>query len=272
VTNARPRRLVLIGHPVAHSLSPLFQNAALRAAGHSLTYEALDVQADILPDVMQRLVSEQAAGNVTIPHKEAVWKMCTHRTPLADRAQAVNTFWVEHNDLFGDNTDVGGFDHLVRSVLGDIPARAKIALIGAGGSAAAVLTAIEQWQGASVAVVGRTSDRAAQLVARFSDVARNEMMLDRALGDATLVVNATPIGLDGAAHPVDLELVPSTATIVDLVYRPGGTSWVRHARTLGIRATDGLPMLIEQGALAFERWLGFAPDRTVMWEAVSHLL
>src|SRR6185437_9274147 len=140
--------LVLLGHPVRQSVSPIFQNAALRAAGLALTYEALDVEPGALGDRVRALVARRAAGNVTIPHKLAVAGMCETLTPLAQRAGAVNTFWVEQGALAGDNTDVGGFDELARRVLGSIPLGARVALLGAGGAAAAVLTAVERWPGA----------------------------------------------------------------------------------------------------------------------------
>jgi shikimate dehydrogenase len=271
VTVERPRRLVLVGHPVAHSLSPRFQNAALRAAGIPLVYKALDVPTEQLSATMSLLTEDRAAGNVTIPHKEAAWSLCDVRSDVADRARAVNTFWIEDGRLAGDNTDVGGFDHLVRALLGTIPAHAKIALLGAGGAAAGVLTAVEQWSAPTVSVYTRSLKRAEQLASRFSDVARNETMLEKAVEDATLVINATPIGLHDDDHPIDLAMLPPTAAIIDLVYKPGETHWVRSARGKGFRASDGLPMLVEQGALAFERWFGQAPVRRVMWEAVASL-
>jgi hypothetical protein len=137
-------RLVLLGHPVAHSLSPRFQNAALTAAGIPLRYEALDTPPDTLASVLDALISERAAGNVTIPHKEAVHARCDLRTPMAERVGAVNTFWCTLDGrLCGDNTDVSGFAAAARALLGDAaPTGLAIALVGAGGSAAAVLVPV----------------------------------------------------------------------------------------------------------------------------------
>jgi hypothetical protein len=104
-----PGRLVLLGHPVRHSLSPRFQNAALRAAGIPLAYEALDVHPDALGNVLIQLRSENAAGNVTVPHKAAVAAACDRQTGTAIRTGAVNTFWCDGTRLVGDNTDVAGF-------------------------------------------------------------------------------------------------------------------------------------------------------------------
>jgi shikimate dehydrogenase len=276
---------VLLGHPVAHSLSPTFQNAALRHAGVPLAYEALDVPPSALADVLRGLVRQRGAGNVTIPHKEEVARRCDRLTDIATRAGAVNTFWTGGDGaLVGDNTDVGGVDALARLALGRAPANLRIALLGAGGSAAAVLAAAERWPGCYVGVWGRTSDRAAALVERFPGFTHAVATVDNAVRDADLVINATPVGLHDDAVPVDVAALRKAATVMDLVYRRDSlaevrpdvtpalrraeTPWVRRARARGLRAVDGLAMLVEQGALAFERWLGTVPDRDVMWAAV----
>ena len=264
---SRPSRLVLLGHPVGHSLSPRIQNAALRSAGIPLEYVALDVAPAALPAVLDDIVATGTAGNVTIPHKEAVAGRAS-LTSIARRVGAVNTFWVEGGELHGHNTDVHGFDACVRALLGG-PPRGIVAVLGAGGAAAAVLAAVEGWHAASALVHGRTPSRAEMLCARFPRIARPAASVEEALVGATLVVNATPIGLHGDEHPAPLERIPRDAAVVDLVYRVGGTSWSRAAIQRGHRACDGLPMLIEQGAAAFEQWFGIPADRTAMWKAVG---
>jgi shikimate dehydrogenase len=265
---ARPDRLVLLGHPVAHSISPRFQNAALRAAGIPLRYEAVDVAPEQLDEVLADLARQNAAGNVTIPHKEAVAARCARLSDVAARCGAVNTFWHERGALVGDNTDVGGLDMVVRALLGSSSSGVRIALIGAGGSAAALLCAAEGWPTARVRVYNRHMPRAEQLVARFPLIASVATSLEDALHGATLVVNATPIGMRDDEHPVPVAALPSGAAVFDLVYRAHETAWVRAAREAGHRAADGEGMLVEQGALAFERWFGVPPDRNAMWKAM----
>ncbi|HVE79101.1 MAG TPA: hypothetical protein VNA89_09585 [Gemmatimonadaceae bacterium] len=263
----RPGRLVLLGHPVAHSLSPTFQNAALRSAGIPLVYEAIDVPAPALAATLSSLAAADGAGNVTIPHKEAAARGCARLTPVARAAGAVNTFWTEDGVLAGDNTDVGGFAAAARRVLGRPPAHLRVALLGAGGGAAAVLAAAARWPGTTVAVYARRPDRARALAARF---AAASPAADRAtaLTGAGLVVNATPLGMSGEDMPAPIEELPAGAAVLDLVYRRGETAWVRAARAAGHPAADGLTMLIEQGALAFQRWFELEPDREAMWAAV----
>jgi shikimate dehydrogenase len=245
------------------------QNAALRAAGISLTYESEDVLPVDLERVLVRLASEGAGGNVTVPHKERVARFCARVSAVAERAGAVNTFWIEDGALVGDNTDVAGFHTAVAHLCGGVPTHARVAVLGAGGAAAAVLTAIAAWPGCTARVWNRTPARAEALVARFPEVAVPAPTLADALAHTVLVVNATAIGMSGDDEPVDPTRIPPRADVIDLVYRPGETAWVRAARVRGHRACDGLAMLVEQGALAFERWFGRPADRRAMWSAVA---
>ena len=265
-----PGRLVLIGHPVAHSLSPALQNAALRYMGFPIVYEAVDVAPHALDDVVRRLIATRAAGNVTIPHKEGVAGLCARLDAVAERVNAVNTFRVaEDGALEGTNTDVGGFDALAREA-GALRAGARVAVLGAGGSAGAVLAALERWSGATVVLFNRTSTRAAALASRFSIVEDVASTPADAVRDATVVVNATSLGLKGDdPFPAGIEDLREGAVVLDLVYRPGETAWVKAARARGHAALDGFCMLLEQGALAFEWWFGIGAPRDVMREALA---
>ena len=265
--NATPGRLVLLGHPVAHSLSPRFQNAALHAAGMSLRYEAVDVAPEELDAMLGALASVNAAGNATIPHKERLFAACARCTTVAERARAVNTFWHEDGVLVGDNTDVGGIRASAAELLGGEPRGIVVGVLGAGGAAAGVLTAVESWTGCRAIVHNRTPERARALCARFPSVAECGDVA-RIAREAHLVVNATSVGLTDDHLPMSLDSLRTSTAVFDLVYRPGETAFVRGARARGHRAVDGLPMLVEQGALAFECWFGVAPDRAAMWAAV----
>jgi shikimate dehydrogenase len=270
--HALPGRLVLLGHPVAHSRSPAFQNAALRALGIPLSYEAWDVVPADLPDVLALLRSVRGAGNVTIPHKEAVHRSCDRVSDIAQRAGAVNTFWVEEDGaLVGDNTDVAGLEATARALA--VPeVGATVACLGAGGSAAAVCAMVERWPGARVALWARSPERAALLAHRFPGAVQLAPSAEAALSGAGLVVNATPIGMRDEALPVPVAALARDACVMDLVYRPGETRWVREARAAGHRACDGRVMLLQQGAAAFERWLHRSPPIEVMRDALAQAL
>lgn len=263
-----PGRLVLLGHPVSHSLSPAFQNAALRAAKIPLEYEALDVEPSELRSVLRELREAKAAGNITIPHKTAVHASCDKVTDIAARVGAVNTFWFESGNLQCDNTDVGGFDTAAKALLGGEPSGGRVVLLGGGGAAAAVLAAVERWPHARISIISRNPDKARKLARRFRDVASVETSLGKVFPGATLIVNATPIGQHDDEQPVDISMIDATTAVFDLVYRKGGTPWVKSARKKGCPAADGLPMLLEQGALSFQRWFGIEPDREAMRQAL----
>lgn len=263
-----PGRLVLLGNPVSHSLSPTFQNAALRAARIPLVYEALGVKESELRTLLRDLKKVSAAGNVTSPHKVAVYDRCDELTDLATRVGAVNIFWFKSGRLHGDNTDVGGFNVAARALLGGEPSAARVVVLGAGGAAAAILAAIESWTDATVSIVARNATRANALALRFPDVARVETSVKRAVAGATLVVNATPIGQREGEQPLDVSVISKSTAVMDLVYQRGDTAWIRAARARGNRAADGLTMLLEQGALSFQRWFGIEPDREAMRQSL----
>jgi shikimate dehydrogenase len=265
----RPGRLVLLGHPVAHSLSPRFQNAALAAANIQLRYDALDVDPAAFDETIAALRSQRAAGNVTVPFKERMRAVCDVLTPLAERVGAVNVFWMDDRGrLVGDNSDVAGFDAAVVGLLGDRPRDVSVGVLGAGGAAAAVLAAVEMWPGSFAHVFNRTPERARLLCERFSSFAQPVDDVG-AIAGAQLIVNATSIGLRDDSYPLDPALIAPGSAVIDLVYRPGESAWTRAVRSRGHRACDGLHMLIEQGAVAFERWFGIPADRTAMWASVN---
>lgn len=265
----RPTRLVILGAPVAHSLSPAMQGAALAAAGIPLTYEALHVEPPKLPRTLGELAVAGAAGNITIPHKEAAAALCDEVTPVARRVGAVNTFWSDGGRLIGDNTDVGGFDALARRTLGEQPRDVTVAVLGAGGAAAAVLVAAAAWPGSSIRLHARGVARARELARRLGVGVVSETLAG-AVDGADIVVNATPLGLhEDDDLPAPLAMLPRHAVLLDLAYRRDGTPWVRAARADDRRAADGLGMLVEQGALAFARWFGVEPDREAMWRALG---
>lgn len=265
-----PGRLVLIGRPVAHSLSSLFQNAALRHAGLPIVYEALDVAAGDLAATLAALRVVRGAGNVTIPHKGVMAAACDRLTPVAERTGAVNTFWHDGDVLVGDNTDVEGFQALVDS-LGLARQPQRVGLLGAGGGAAAVCEAVGAWEGARVRVWSRSESRANGLASRYGSLVEVAETPRDAASGADLLVNATPVGLADDAVPLAIDQIPRDAAVTDLVYRPGESSFVREARARGHVAADGLVMLLEQGAEAFRRWFGIEPNRDVMWRAVRQV-
>lgn len=272
-----PTRLVLLGHPVSHSLSPIFQNAALKSAGISASYDALDVAPAALDGVLRDLARAGVAGNITIPHKEAVAEACFKRTDLAQRVGAVNTFWHEKGKLIGDNTDVAGARVAIAALINAPPAGGeqrdtksplRVTILGAGGAAAALLVALESFAPVAITVWARTRDRARAIAARVNIKVTIANDVNSAVADADLVINSTPIGLTGTDLPVAIAALKQSARILDLIPRAAETEWLRACRAQGHVCEDGMRMLIEQGAASFERWFHIVPDRASMWRSL----
>jgi shikimate dehydrogenase len=270
----RPSRLVILGHPVNHALSPVFQGAALRAAGLATAYGRDDVGPNQLAGALARLAAEGAGGNITIPHKEAAAALIGRCTAVARRVGAVNTFWTEQGALVGHNTDVDGATATIEALRADARTDASdtpVVLLGAGGAAAATLVALQALGYVHITIVARNTVRAQALSARLSIPARIVSFdaVDHAVSEAALVINATPVGLRDDAFPVAVASLPVRCAVFDLVYRPGLTPWVAACREAGRRAEDGLRMLVEQGASAFETWFDVPAPRATMWQALN---
>ena len=270
---AGPRLIALLGDPVAHSLSPRFQNAAIRAAGLDAVYAPLRVDAVAFDGLLTGLVGAGAGGNVTLPHKSRAAGRLDVRTPAVERTGACNTFWVERGRLHGDNTDIEGFSAAARSLIG-APAGARALVLGAGGAARAAVWALLEARADSIHVLNRTPGRARSLRDALDPQGRRVVVpesresLRREGFD--LVVNATSLGLHEAdPPPLDLDLPARIGAVLDLTYRPGTTSWVQAARAAGVPAADGREMLIRQGAASFRRWFGTEPELAVMRAALE---
>jgi shikimate dehydrogenase len=186
----------------------------------------------------------------------------------------VNTFWTEQGALVGHNTDVEGAAATIRALRATdaVDARdTQVVLIGAGGSAAATLVALHDLGYRHITIVARNTARAQALSARLSIPAHITSMeaVEVAVGAAALVINATPVGLRDDVFPVAVSALPARCAAFDLVYRPGLTPWIAACRGAGLRAEDGLRMLVEQGAAAFETWFDAPAPRAAMWQALN---
>jgi len=273
VARTPPSALVILGQPVAHSLSPVFQSAALQHLKLDVPYDRQHVSLEELDAALELCRAANCGGNVTMPHKRAVFERAVHCTPVAARTGAVNTFWWEDGHLIGHNTDVDGIAATVGALCPDEIA-GDVVVLGAGGSAAAVLVALESARrqpNHGTVVLARSPERAEALLHQVRVDAR--VVSDVAQLDwsrVALVINATPAGMHPTdSPPMDITpLAPQTA-VFDLVYQREGTRWVNAAKARGLTAEDGLRMLVEQGASAFEAWFAVEAPRAAMWSALG---
>jgi shikimate dehydrogenase len=266
-------RVGVIGDPVAHSISPAMQQPALDAMGIAAIYQAWHTTAAELPGRIQSLRDPGVLGaNVTVPHKQAVIPLLDEITPAAGRAGAVNTIVPTGVGLVGHNTDIAGFARSLQMAGADLD-RASALVLGAGGAARGVVLALEQLGFTRIAIANRNPDKAQQLADDLHGLSLEVLplegpRLESALGEASLLVNATALGWRRGEFPIPLELLArlrSGALVADLTYRD--TDLLEAARALGLQTLDGLPMLVYQGAEALALWTGRPAPVEIMMEA-----
>ena len=272
------RLAAVIGSPVRHSLSPVLHNAAFAAAGLDWVYVALEVTEGRVPEALAGMRALGIGGlSVTMPHKEAVAAACDRLSDDAAALGAVNCVVNADGELVGHNTDGAGFVAALAADPGFDPVGQRCVVLGAGGAARAVAVALARAGAAEVAVVNRTAERAEQAVALLAGVGRVVAPdgVAETVAAAGLVVNATSVGM-GESAPADLPVEPAPLhegqVVVDIVYRPLETPFLREARRRGVTAVNGVPMLVHQAAVAFELWTGVPAPVAAMTASVAHLL
>ena len=271
--------LGIIGYPIGHSVSPVFQQAALDDLGIDAEYRAYEVSPADVGQFVDSLRSASVRGiNVTVPHKEAVMPFLDEIDEWAAEAGAVNTIVNRDGRLTGYNTDGYGFLRALRESGGFDPAGRTALILGAGGSARGVVQALLRAEVGSLAIANRTLTRAESLaeLARSRGIAAEAMALesgriDDAAGSAQLIVNCTSLGMtrgpDEAASPLGADRIPATALVYDLVYNPMLTPLLRAAEEAGAETLGGISMLVYQGAASFEIWLDRPAPVNAMMDA-----
>jgi len=279
----------LIGWPVAHSLSPVMQNAAFDALGLNWRYVPLPVPPDRLEAAVRGLAASGFRGvNVTVPHKQNAVPLIDTMASDAGRLGAVNTLVFDDRKrsgkavISGHNTDHRGFIASLRRG-GFDPGGKRAVVVGAGGGGRAVVFGLLEADSEEIVVLDSASERAQALVGDLcaqesrrlcTRPLTQEVLLESAHA-ADLFVNATPVGMwphtEDSIWPEELSF-PGDLTAFDLVYNPLETHLLRRAREAGARAMDGLGMLVAQGALSFELWTGETAPVKVMRAAGERAL
>jgi len=259
-------RACVIGHPIAHSRSPLIHGHWLARLGIAGAYEKKDVPPEAFPDFLTHLRANGYVGaNVTVPHKQVAHRLIERLDAAAEAVGAVNTVWYEGDVLCGGNSDVHGFmANLDQTAPGWDVANARAVVLGAGGAAHAAAFGLAT-RGISVAVVNRTEAHARDLAASLGRgiSAHGMAELPQLLDTADLLANCTSLGM---VHqpPLSIDLGPlkATAVVYDVVYVPLETALLEDAAARGHRVVDGLGMLLQQAGYGFRKWFGATPTVT----------
>jgi len=282
-----PIRLGVFGDPVAHSLSPDMQNAALRACKIDAQYARFHIRPNELKSALRFLRNLDFAGvNLTVPHKIAGFGQIDEADEFASRAGSVNTIRLRDKKLVGSNTDGEGFLRAIRAEFSVDVHDLRVIIIGAGGGTGRAIA----WQCAlenceRLVLVNRTLEKANAIreqlrpffmearvlgpAARLEAIAWEESAIRTQLADTDLIVNATPLGMNSSDPPaVPARLLAPHHMVFDCVYGPSKTALLRAAEQAGARSANGISMLLHQGALSFSIWFDREPPIDAMREAL----
>jgi shikimate dehydrogenase len=271
-------RYAVLGHPVAHSRSPWIHARFAEATGERIDYGRIECPLDGFEATLRGFIAGGARGcNVTVPFKFEAFALADRVSERARLAQAANVLHVEPDGLHADNTDGVGLLRDIEQHAGRPVAGARVLLVGAGGAGAGVLGPLLQAAPAELTVVNRTDERAQDLVLRHAALAQScGVRLHTASLHAPgqgfdVVINASASSLEGAASPVPAAVLGRDALAVDLMYGPKAQPFMDWARSHGAQPRDGLGMLVEQAAEAFERWRGVRPQTAPVLAALRAL-
>ncbi|MBX7149584.1 shikimate dehydrogenase [bacterium] len=266
----------IIGNPIKHSLSPIMHNAAFAAKKMPYLYMPFELQTEELVSFLsiKNLKQKNIVGlNVTIPHKEAVIPFMHTLSPTAKAIGAVNTIVVKGSKLHGHNTDAAGYMMSLKKEAGFNVKGKNVVVVGAGGSARAVIYGVLSGKCASLCIVNRTLEKAQQLAKEFGQLFPKvsieayglNLIPNPVFKNCDLLINTTSMGLNGTPMTVlPLELLKKKALVSDIVYTPLITPLLSAARRLKLKAHPGWGMLLYQGVLAFTLWTNKQPPVSPM--------
>lgn len=263
----------VIGHPIAHSKSPIIHSYWLEKNNIVGSYEAVEIHPDTLKDGITQLIENDYAGfNVTVPHKENILSLCDEVDEVAKKIGAVNTVVIKDKKLLGTNTDAFGFIQNIKQAQPDFVFKDKtVFILGAGGATRAVIYGLINEGVSKIILTNRTQERAEELRVMAPDKIEVVPWADKfkALKNIDLLVNTTSLGMAGKPTlEMDLSGLPKEALVTDIVYAPLMTDLLSNAQARGNKIVTGIGMLLHQARPAFEKWTGFMPDVTKELEEI----
>ncbi|BDU49564.1 shikimate dehydrogenase [Haliovirga abyssi] len=277
--DSKTKLISLLGYPVGHSKSPLMHNAELETLGVNAIYTAMEIEPQKLGAVVNGLksINNFIGANVTIPHKENVMKYVDGLTEEAKSIGAVNTLYFEDDKLIGDNTDGRGFILSLMNDSGFDPKEKEVLVLGAGGAAKAIITKLIQESVKVVNIYELNIEKSREVKKQIENINSSTKInlilkdeLENCAKKSDLIINCTPVGLKENDPLILSENVFNEKQVVfDLIYNPEKTKLLLAAEKKGAKILNGLGMLVYQGALSFEKWIGEKPNVENMKETIK---
>lgn len=273
--NGNTKIYVLLGNPIAQTLSPAMYNAAFRALQENRLYIACKVEEDGLEEAVKGLKALGImGGNVTVPFKEKIIPFLDGISEESRLIGAVNTLYCREGELWGTNTDGAGFLKALKKVDPRGVEGRRVLMLGAGGSARAVAVTLAMAGAKEINIINRTLSKAQEIMeivygldCRGQALGWDDKSIKEAVQGSDFIINTTSLGMVPRVEempPLNPEWIRSSQWVIDLIYKPKETLFLREARTKGCQTLNGLGMLLEQGVLAFEQWSGLKPPVEVM--------
>lgn len=257
--NGRELIAAVIGKPIAHSLSPLIHNTAFKQDKLNWNYHAIEVSKEQLKNCISEVRSQKIRGlSVTMPLKEIIIPHLDGLTETASKLNAVNCVFWDGDNLLGDNTDGEGFVRALKSEINDSLDGKSFAIIGSGGAARSVINSLSEMEVGEIVITNRNESRAEYAALLGGPNAKVGSLKD--LSSCDFIVNSTPLGMSGTDSeellPIPIDHLSPNQIVIDLVYNPIQTAFLREAEKLGLRTISGVGMLIHQALIQYERWTG----------------
>ncbi len=270
----------VLGHPIVQSKSPLIHNDAFDSLGIDAVYHAFDVEPNQVKGAVEGILALKISGcNVTVPHKIAIMEFLDEIDEEAQLIGAVNTIVNENGRLIGYNTDGRGFVESLIEESGEDLADKRILVIGAGGAARGIVTALVRHGIGHLTITNRTKEKATPLIKMATSLNTSANVIDRVDAEKTIaeydvIINTTSIGMSPNIDesPLSLADLPAGKIVSDLIYNPMKTKFLQEAAAKGAKTVNGVGMFVNQAALAFEYWTGVRPDRERMKQLVLSTL
>ncbi len=273
------RLAAVIGDPVAQSLSPIIHNAVFESLKVDWVYLAFLVESGKVKDALDAMSVFGIAGySVTMPHKNEVAKLVAEIGEIDEIVKvtkSANTVMLRQDgSIFATNTDGQGACNAIEANTSQKIAKSRVVVLGAGGTASAVVHSLIKNGAAEVVIANRTPANAEKIAQNYENC-RVSSNLDREIADAQIVINTTPVGFnpngeqnrESSLAPIDVTLISANHTVLDAVYRPLETGLLLAAKKVGAKTVDGLEMLVHQASLQQEVWLGTRGDTELMRRA-----